>query len=216
MADIRYIGARYVPRFMGTYNPTQVYEALDVVDDGNGVLYISKQPVPINTPTTDGDYWAEYGRIQNVQDQIDAINDEIADMKDGSVTGSLQYQINSNDDEIADMKDGTVAGSLQSQINGETVTLAENIILYRIGKMRVLNVHGAQINTLTGITLSSNDRPVGRFTQALSYYGFLGSFSLDTDGTMSVGHYITYGNNTITDDSASTSTVRFTASWSVN
>ena len=125
MADLRYIGARYVPRFMGTYDSTQVYEGLDVVDDGNDVLYISKQPVPINTPPTNSTYWAEYGRIQDFQDQIDAINNEIADMKNGTVTGSLQNQITANDNEIADMKDGTVTGSLQAQINANDDDIAD-------------------------------------------------------------------------------------------
>ena len=36
-----YIGARYVPKFVGTYDVTQSYDALDVVDNGSGTSYIS-------------------------------------------------------------------------------------------------------------------------------------------------------------------------------
>lgn len=74
----QYIGARYVPKFMGTYDPTQSYEALCVVDNGQGTSYIAKVPTPANTPLTDTTYWTIYGAasgaIINLQNQIDTIN----------------------------------------------------------------------------------------------------------------------------------------------
>lgn len=77
----QYIGARYVPRFLGTYDATQEYEALDVVDNGMGTSYISKIPTPPGTPLTDADHWALYGAssgaIINLQNQIDDINDDL-------------------------------------------------------------------------------------------------------------------------------------------
>lgn len=97
MAIRQYIGARYVPRFMGTYNASQQYEVLDVVDNGAGTSYILKKPAPVGTPVTNTTYWAIYGAtsgaIIHLQDQID-------DMNDGTVEGSLQNQI----DEIRDIK----------------------------------------------------------------------------------------------------------------
>lgn len=103
----KYIGARYMPKFVGTYDATQAYEALSVVDNGMGTSYVSNKPVPPNTPLTDTEYWTFYGAVSgaiiNLQNQID-------DMNDGDVTGSLQNQINN-------MNDGTVTGSLQNQIN---------------------------------------------------------------------------------------------------
>ena len=81
-----YIGARYVPRFTGVYDPTQSYEALDVVDNGSGTSYIARKPVPAGTPLTDTDYWFLYGAssgaivaLQN--DMIQAQND-IEDLQD--------------------------------------------------------------------------------------------------------------------------------------
>lgn len=72
-----YVGARYVPKFMGTYDVTQIYEALCVVDNGLGTSYISKIPTPAGTPLTDTTYWAVYGAssgaIINLQNQIDNI-----------------------------------------------------------------------------------------------------------------------------------------------
>ena len=70
----QYIGARYVPKFMGTYDNTQAYENMAVVDNGMGTSYISKVPVPAGTPLTDTNYWALYGAsngaIINLQNQI--------------------------------------------------------------------------------------------------------------------------------------------------
>lgn len=83
MAVHTYIGARYVPRFSGTYDATQIYEALDVVDNGTGTSYIAKKTVPAGTPFTDTEYWFVYGAasgaIINLQNQINALRDNISD-----------------------------------------------------------------------------------------------------------------------------------------
>ncbi len=100
MAVRQYIGARYVPRFVGIYDVTQSYEALDVVDNGAGTSYIAKKPTPANTPLTNTDYWFLYGStsgaIVNLQQQIN-------DMKDSSVPGSLQNQIDNNSSNITNL-----------------------------------------------------------------------------------------------------------------
>lgn len=101
---IQSIGARYVPKFMGTHDNTRTYEALMVVDNGLGTSYIAKIPVPVNTPLSDETYWALYGASSgsalNLQMQIDEINDDIDDMKNGNVPGSLQNQINEIDSNL--------------------------------------------------------------------------------------------------------------------
>lgn len=89
MAMREYIGARYVPRFMGVYDATQQYEALDVVDNGSGTSYIARKIVPANTPLTDTEYWFVYGAssgaiIQLQNDMIQAQND-IGDIQ-GDIT----------------------------------------------------------------------------------------------------------------------------------
>lgn len=83
MAVHTYIGARYVPKFVGVYDPTQSYEALDVVDNGSGTSYIAKIPTPAGTPLTDPDHWFLYGAssgaiIQLQNDMIQAQNDILA------------------------------------------------------------------------------------------------------------------------------------------
>lgn len=76
---MQYVGARYVPKFMGAYDNTQAYENLCVVDNGMGTSYISKKPTPAGTPLTDTDYWAIYGSVSgaiiNLQNQIGDLTD---------------------------------------------------------------------------------------------------------------------------------------------
>lgn len=81
MAIREYVGARYVPRFTGLYDATQVYDALDVVDNGSGTSYIAKKTVPAGTPLTNTDYWFVYGAssgaIINLQNQINTLDDQV-------------------------------------------------------------------------------------------------------------------------------------------
>lgn len=81
MAVRQYIGARYVPRFTGNYDVTQIYEALDVVDNGMGTSYISKKPTPAGTPLTDTEYWAVYGAssgaIIDLQNRMGIVENEL-------------------------------------------------------------------------------------------------------------------------------------------
>lgn len=95
----QYIGARYVPKFDDDgWNDTTQYEELTVVDNGAGTSYISGKPVPPGTPLTNREYWHIYGAssgaVINLQNQID-------DMKDGDVEGSLQNQINEANSSIS-------------------------------------------------------------------------------------------------------------------
>ena len=75
----RYVVARYTPKFMGTFDPTQQYDNLCVVDNGSGTSYISKILVPPGTSLLDTTYWAFYGStsgaILDLQDQIDSIKE---------------------------------------------------------------------------------------------------------------------------------------------
>lgn len=76
MAIRQYIGARYVPRFTGLYDATQIYDAMDVVDNGSGTSYIAKKTVPAGTPLNNTDYWFVYGAssgaILNLQNRMSA------------------------------------------------------------------------------------------------------------------------------------------------
>ena len=109
MAIRQYIGARYVPKFMGTYDVTQEYEALSVVDNGLGTSYISRIPTPAGTPLTDRNYWIVYGAssgaVINLQNQIDDINRAMGDIEDldTPVTTSVVESINSVYETVKDI-----------------------------------------------------------------------------------------------------------------
>lgn len=84
----QYIGARYVPIYYENsldptsteWEPNVTYEPLTVVTLPNNHSYISKKTVPatIGTPAQNAAYWLDSGSedayIQELQDQIDALN----------------------------------------------------------------------------------------------------------------------------------------------
>ena len=119
MSTVRqYIGARYVIKiYENSLDPSSAeweasvnYEPLTMVTYNNG-SYLSKKDVPasIGDPASNPTYWAQTGfyngQIASLQSQITQIDNDIDNMKDGSVNGSLQYQINENASDISDLQD---------------------------------------------------------------------------------------------------------------
>lgn len=109
MAVHTYVGARYVPKFVGVYDPTQSYEALDVVDNGSGTSYIAKIPTPAGTPLTDTDHWFLYGSSSGAIVQLQ--NDMIA--AQGDII-TLQGDMTAAQNDISD---------LQSKVAGNDIRL---------------------------------------------------------------------------------------------
>lgn len=76
MAVRQYIGARYVPKFDGDWDPTKQYEPLTIVSYLNN-SYTSKQTVPVGTVPTDTTYWALTGnynaQVETYRQQVDAL-----------------------------------------------------------------------------------------------------------------------------------------------
>lgn len=76
-----YIGARYVPLFMGDWDITADYEPLSIVQY-QGASYTSRQSVPHGVPITDTHYWAVTG---NYNAQVEAYRQEVFTF-DGRIT----------------------------------------------------------------------------------------------------------------------------------
>lgn len=89
----QYIGARYTPRFLGTYDPTQNYENLDVVDNGSGTSYIAKKKVPAGTPLTDTNYWFIYGSASGA---ILQLQNDVAQLQTDVPAAALEAVTNQN------------------------------------------------------------------------------------------------------------------------
>lgn len=121
MATRQYIGARYTPKFSGTYDATQAYEALEVVDNGSGTTYIARKPVPPNTPLTDTTYWLVYGsssgaildlqeRVGEIEEDIPVINSSILSI--GGQVDALENTVSTLDDDVKELKDDVKYGSI--------------------------------------------------------------------------------------------------------
>lgn len=170
---LQYIGARYIPIFyQNSLDPTSTeweanvtYEPMTWVSLPNGHMYISKTTVPANAgdPANTPQYWLEAGQynayIQHLQDQINDMNDgsvtgslqnQIDEMNDGNVSGSLQNQITTNANNISNMNDGTVTGSLQNQIDtmqdGSIVGSLQNQITSNDNDITNINTNLVNIN----------------------------------------------------------------------
>lgn len=73
MSVREYIGARYVPIFMGEWDNTKTYEPLSIVShEGNS--YTSRQYVPIGIDILNEQYWVESA---NYNAQVDAYRKEV-------------------------------------------------------------------------------------------------------------------------------------------
>lgn len=96
-----YIGARYVPLFMGEWSNENAYEPLSVVThEGNS--YTSRQAVPTGIPITNTAYWAVTG---NFNAQVDAYRREVLE---------FDRRITANSEDIG-------------EINGNIKTIESNI-----------------------------------------------------------------------------------------
>lgn len=82
MATRQYIGARYVPLFMGNYDPATIYEPLSIVIYNNAT-YTSKKEVPVGILPTDTTYWALTGNFNGYISALDTkIDTEIIARKE--------------------------------------------------------------------------------------------------------------------------------------
>lgn len=98
MATRQYIGARYVPKFVGTWDANTSYEPLSIVQDANGNSYTSKQTVPAGTPLSNTTYWV---MSANFNAQIEQLTDEI---------NAIQEDVNGNTDKIDALRGVVRAG----------------------------------------------------------------------------------------------------------
>lgn len=111
MALHQYIGARYVPVFyQNSLDPTSTewepnvsYEPLVIVTLPNLHSYISKKYVPdtVGSPALNAEYWYDQGYANAY---IQALQDQIDDMKDGTIPGSLQNEINVMQADVLDLQ----------------------------------------------------------------------------------------------------------------
>ena len=97
-----YIGARYVPLFIGQWDSTVSYEPLSVVThEGNS--YTSRQHVPVGVNIDNETFWAETG---NYNSQVEQYREEVSRYHDEVI--GLANDIDDLETEIADNLNMTV------------------------------------------------------------------------------------------------------------
>lgn len=137
MATRQYIGARYTPKFSGTYNNTQAYEALEVVDNGSGTTYIARKPVPPNTPLTNTEYWLVYGSssgaILDLQSRVGEIEEDLPVIKSSILT--MGGQIAANTSDITSLKGRATTleskvATLEQHTKGNIIVIGNSYVGY--------------------------------------------------------------------------------------
>lgn len=78
MAIRQYIGARYVPYYVGQWQSNTAYEPLTIVQDSQGNSYTSKKKVPAGIALSNTEYWI---MTANVNAQIQQLTDLIESNK---------------------------------------------------------------------------------------------------------------------------------------
>lgn len=103
----QYVGARYVPKFMGEWNKALRYEALSVVTY-MGNSFTSKVPVPANIDISNQSYWVNTGNYNAQVEEYrketaqltNRLNDEIINRKNADKDNILwigdSYSVNYN------------------------------------------------------------------------------------------------------------------------
>ncbi len=96
-----YIGARYVPLFMGDWDNSATYEPLSIVQyQGNS--YTSRQSVPVGIEITNTVYWALTGNYNAQVEQYRQEVQTVADSLDDVVAKTKYFYFTSEIDDMSD------------------------------------------------------------------------------------------------------------------
>lgn len=84
--------ARVIPVFTGEpWDSTRAYEALTVVEQPDGTMYITKSPTPAGTPLTEAKYWAVYNA--NMFRRLDALEARINQLERMLISTEATYTV---------------------------------------------------------------------------------------------------------------------------
>ncbi len=109
MAIKKYIGARYVPKFMGAWDKSSEYAALSVVYT-NDQSYVSRKTVPANTEITNTEFWIKSAdwnaQVTQYNQNVERYENEVHGYAEtvNSLVGKTVYAYNTKDDMSADKR----------------------------------------------------------------------------------------------------------------
>ena len=98
-----YVGHRYVPKIMGDWDNTQIYEPLSIVQfQGNS--FTSRQYVPSGIEITNEEFWASTGnynsQIEHYRKEVSNVNSEVANARNGEA--NLKSRLDKDKQEVND------------------------------------------------------------------------------------------------------------------
>ena len=96
-----YVGQRYVPKIMGEWDNTKLYEPLSIVQY-QGASYTSRQYVPVGVELTNEEYWAVTGnynaQVEQYRQDVNNVKGEVINARNGENT--LNDRLNKSEKEI--------------------------------------------------------------------------------------------------------------------
>lgn len=126
-----YVGHRYVPKIMGDWDSTQIYEPLSIVQfQGNS--FTSRQFVPSGVELTNEEYWASTGnynaQVESYRQEVKALSNELDDKVDNTQLAEVKEDIS----ELAlNVKTfGAYGDGLSHKLSSVYTTLAEAKVDY--------------------------------------------------------------------------------------
>lgn len=103
MAYRQYIGARYVPLYVGNWDASRNYEPLSIVTDANGNSFTSLKDVPAGTALNNRGYWVQTssysGSIDTLRRDVDALQTDVGGLH--TDVGTLQNDVDAAEADIA-------------------------------------------------------------------------------------------------------------------
>ena len=127
-----YVGQRYVPKIMGEWNKTNIYEPLSIVQY-KGNSFTSRQYVPVGVEITNEEFWVSTGNydaqveqyrqnVVNLENDVNKINNEVVTARNGEANlkagieknqqevnaqfASLENDVNNINDEVVNARNG--------------------------------------------------------------------------------------------------------------
>lgn len=117
MAVRQYIGARYVPLYVGNWDDARNYEPLSIVTDANGNSYTSLKDVPAGTALDNRDYWIQTSSFSGAVDQLrrdlNAAQSEIDTLQED--VGTIQTNVEAIQTDITSIQSDV--GTIQTEIS---------------------------------------------------------------------------------------------------
>ena len=152
-----YVGHRYVPKIMGDWDNTQIYEPLSIVQyQGNS--FTSRQYVPSGIEITNEDYWASTGnynaQLEFYRQEVSNVNSEVANARNGEANLKARLdkdkqEVTANLAQIATVVADDTQNFLDDLVDGSTVKFKrEKYDLY--GQVLILRNKENIVLDLTG------------------------------------------------------------------